>query len=158
MAELNEDGSESGYIKIGFVTTNDWVAALNRIKKRLIDLQQGNPRKLVVVGMTTGQRPEEKALHALFDEHRVRRPLASEWVRVAGDVATWLRNVRIAERVDVSMKIGAGSRGGVAYAKGTNCCSVCHSPTHTKSRCTLTPRRPPLVGKEWTWRGKERRS
>jgi hypothetical protein len=160
MAELEPDGQESGYIKIGFVAADDVAGAVARIRRRLIDLQQGNPRRLVVVGIAKGTRAHEKALHQQFDSDRVRRPTRSEWVKVSGAVQTWLDAVRLEEPIAICHALGRGSRGGpVKENLGLNRCSLCKETGHNAARCLLGPvngnvrvrRR-----KTWTWRDKVR--
>lgn len=56
----------SGPVKIGF--TNDW-------QKRRAALQSGSPERHVLLLLMPGEPADEKALHRVFVEHRVR----GEW-------------------------------------------------------------------------------
>jgi hypothetical protein len=167
MAEYDFEGQESGYIKIGFVDADDVDEAIERIRRRLIDLQQGNPRRLAVIGIAPGTRVHEKALHQRFDSDRVKRPTKSEWVHVSDAVRAWLDVVRLEESIMVGHAVGRGSRGGpVEQNLGLNRCRMCGDHGHNAARCVLNPMR--LLNAEnarngirrrvktFEWRGKVR--
>jgi hypothetical protein len=134
MVELCEDGTSTGYIKIGFVSTDVPQDAYVKMRKRIISLQPGNPRRLRIIGACKGMREQEKALHAEFMAHRVKRPAMTEWLRIEGAVALWLETIRI-EPIEAAQRVGAGSRGGEVPVKGANRCSICSSVEHTRARC-----------------------
>jgi predicted GIY-YIG superfamily endonuclease len=58
----------TGPVKIGYT---------NNINRRIKNLQQGNPNKLVLLGLMTGTRDTERALHEKFAKYR----LEGEWFR-----------------------------------------------------------------------------
>lgn len=93
-------GEESPYIKIGYATGVDKSDG----SRRANDLQCGNPRRLIVIGMAQGDVPEEKALHARFKAWRIAcpsddgtRPRLTEWFRLlpCSDLSVWVDSVRV---------------------------------------------------------------
>lgn len=57
---IREEGDD-GKIKIG---------VSKKPKKRLIELQVGNPKRLYIVGMRRGLRRDEQRIHAMFSTSR----------------------------------------------------------------------------------------
>jgi len=176
LGEVNSDGTMSPYVKVGFVKGEDEYALAYQLKERVNKLQVGNPRKLVVIGKTTGDRVREKALHHMFASARVRRPQVTEWlVLEEGSAFTaWVESVRC-ETMTFGTKAGVGSRGGLVYVKGANRCSHCKSTEHTSPRCqdkrdrvidelrqevanlrTRATPRTRLDPNAWEWRGRVR--
>jgi hypothetical protein len=156
LVELNHDGSEGEYVKIGFVDSDDYQEAVERIKRRIVDLQQGNPRKVMVIGLAYGLREEEKDLHHRFSEHRVRRPQATEWLYFRGPVRAWVQMVRIKKPIEVTAQFGRSAS--VAPRSGRYHCSNCRSAEHTAPLCPLLQheKHTKVRGKTWEWRGKAR--
>lgn len=99
MAEI-VDGAETGLVKIGSVGTDDNREAESRIRNRLIDLQQGNPRQLAVIAMLPGDRIVEKSMHRKFAEQRCK----GEWVRVDSRVSAWIERHRLAAAIRFTNK------------------------------------------------------
>jgi hypothetical protein len=170
MSERDESGAATQYVKIGFVSSDEPGEAMRLIRERLIKLQSGNPRKLSVIAMMEGGRTDEKCAHRMFHEHRVKRPTASEWIRLSPALESWIEPIRLVAPIEVSTRVGLGAKGGTSHLKlGTNRCSQCKSVAHTKARCPEVPERKPRSqpkpirmddpkwkGRTWVWRGKVR--
>lgn len=135
IGEVNGDGSMSEFVKVGFVG-GDESRFMSAIKERVNKLQVGNPRRLVVIGKATGDRAREKQIHYLFAQARVRRPQATEWLRLeeGSALAEWVESVRI-DTLMFGAKAGVGSRGGTPYVKGRNRCGQCKSAEHMRGAC-----------------------
>ncbi len=102
LAEVDPlDGEVSRYVKIGYADANG--ASVDDALRRVNELQCGNPRKLLVIGLAEGSLRDEQSLHARFTDHRVRlMRLAhadgvrdTEWFVSHGALADWVDSVRI---------------------------------------------------------------
>lgn len=73
--------ADNGAIKIGYA---DWP------KKRLKELQVGNPRELRIIGLLlTDDHREESRMHRRFAAHRLR----GEWFRPAPELVEFIDNM-----------------------------------------------------------------
>jgi len=80
---------EDGPIKIG--TAND-------PKKRLTELQTGNPSRLYLLGTVRGSTEREHHLHKRMKEHQTRE--GGEWFDPTGEVFTVIEEARENDEVD----------------------------------------------------------
>jgi len=131
IGEMSSDGTMTEFVKVGFVNGGEEAFA-RAIKRRVNKLQVGNPRRMVVVGKTNGSRADEKALHYRFHGDRVRRPQATEWLRLepGSAFAAWVDSVRI----DV-LTFGVTLRPKKTAPVRVNRCGRCRSLEHTYSKC-----------------------
>lgn len=119
--EQEEDGSWSPFVKVGMVVGDKE----SHVRARLNRHQVGNPRRLVVVGMCSGGRAEEKELHERFKRYRVKRKAVREWLRVEGVLAEWMEIVKCE-----SIQKPRQKRPPVPKR-----CRHCDSLDHTKGKC-----------------------
>lgn len=75
---IAEDDVEA--VKIGSTSSS------KALKKRLIKLNEGNPRQLRVIALTDGDRTTEKHLHHVFKRERIR----GEWFSRTGAVLEFI--------------------------------------------------------------------
>ena len=73
--------SNKAFVKIGYTS--------KPIKKRLGALQTGNPFRLVVLDIITGNKRVEKAIHKKFDKYRFN----GEWFRYSREIRDFIRDV-----------------------------------------------------------------
>lgn len=79
------------YIKIGY-TKND-------IKKRLKQLQTSNAKKLYLLGWMEGTMEDEKRLHTIFGQYKVRHN--GEWFKPDESLLTFINNNNLKENCKV---------------------------------------------------------
>lgn len=73
-----QEQSPEGYVKIGYTS----IAPEDRVPR----MQQGNPRRIVLLGSMLGNRRQERVLHEQFAEHHV----AGEWFKPAPDLMAFI--------------------------------------------------------------------
>lgn len=77
------------YVKIGYSKNP---------KKRLDELQTGNPEKLKLIAVMQGNLQTEKSLHDLYSNKRIR----GEWFRYIGDLKASIMSINNQESPEVT--------------------------------------------------------
>lgn len=166
IAERDSDGSLSPYVKVGFVGGATDREAMSRLKRRVNQMQVGNPRLFTVVATCQGSRETEKHIHHKFDDARVRRPAKCEWIDSRNvEFATWLATISLPVPLTFGKTLPAR---GVRRRKEKKipvpasfgkACDRCQQTTHRTKDCRVTlilSNRPSQTN--WTWRDRTRSS
>ena len=72
------------YIKIGYT---------NNIKRRIKDLQVGNPHKLELIAQINGGKNKEERLHKKFDKYNIR----NEWFEPNEEILKYISEINVKE-------------------------------------------------------------
>lgn len=129
-----EDGSWE-LVKIG--VTGEAEVNLVALAQRVMALQTGNPRPLIVAAVQPGLLGDEQKLHRRFRLHRAR----GEWFRNVGPVSEWLRRWALEdplcgyekrERTSIRRRTRVASPGIVDHRPA---CSWCSEIGHTGRDC-----------------------
>lgn len=159
MIYIIAEDPDVGPVKIGYASgvpfEGNWKRAL---QARMTDLQAGNWRPLFIIGLCDGTIVQERALHALFADLRIR----GEWFRREGAVEQFLSenrispvgffsgvgldekrppkdasqlNLQIAKRIAKAFsehgRLKRAARSMVGRGRKPYRCSLCKSPEHT---------------------------